>query len=337
MNIKLLLLLWGLAWSIKVSYVDWKKHVIKNKDITCILLLPTIVTLLQQSYLDTPSLISLLKTVGISILLWIIGVWPAGDAKFLISLSLISEMVGINSHNILYSTLLFGFIFSTLLLILDRPRRKSVKRALKYVLSPYNVSMVFIVYLGFNWFVGILFKTMSKNIIFQIVLIFLGVQVLLKHSPVNLEVIYVILAILRAIIDYEVVYSVSFLLNTLKTILVYQFFVSLPILLGREINVVKVRIGDLKEGMIPAQWIVCRRKGKKKEYSLKKAKIFGGMDLIHCIHDPTGFTPEDIKKIKELKRSGKLKVEYLEIYKPIPLAWIMTLSFFFSSLKVFIV
>lgn len=337
----LIYLLPVIAFGFISTYYDMKKGIIKNKLI--LIMLITAVILHTFSIFLSPALFamlpSLILNVGFSIfvgvLLWMIQIWPAGDAKLFISysslipLTLFENFVSpFISFDFLINTFVpIFFIMFIFLLIKSGP--SEIKKSLKFTFKPYDTFIVFIVIVGFLWFIRNAFSFLGIfiNYFIIIILLFIILEIINKIVPVNMEYLYVFLVILRLILDYRTVFTFGYLYDLLSIFFAYVVIRYFIIDLGFRGFTVKKKIEDLESGMCLAEGII---KSKKRGVNYeKRGMMFFSFPQalmekrrIKYIHNVSfdGLSKKDVEKIKKLRKEGKIPFDELMVQVSTPVA-----------------
>jgi len=330
------------AVGIIISYEDIKFERIKNKYLTIITIITFFYYLLNFQYfiINSSHIFSILIWAIIwAILFWLADIWPAGDAKLFIVLSIAFPFEVVSKIQIidfLINIFVPLFLIYVIIIIL-RSNKDEIKKSLKYAFDPYKIFMVSVVLLGLTWifmkFLSI-FSFIPQNMFTMIIVLFLILEFFDKLIPINMELIYVALAIIRIIIDRNEVYTISFLYNFITILLVFLIFRFFILDLAFKIDTYPVEIDKLKPGMRPAEGIVKKKEDGKIIYNKKKLAGFSFFDLLEgktekYIHGTSdeGLTKEDIKKIMKLKDSKNFNAKYLLIHSHLPFAIFLLIGF----------
>jgi len=184
-------------------------------------------------------------------------------------------------------------------------------------------------YLGLVWFLilPISWIGVPINIFTIVIILFIVVDTFGRITKINMEYLYTILVVLRIILDYKTVFTLNFFINFITIILVFLFFRFFILKLAFEMDVEKIKIKNLKEGMETAEGI---KKIGKKYKKIKLLQIsfydFFSQKKENFIHSKT-LTEEDIKKIKNLKQTGKISFDMILVHKPILFAIFLYFGF----------
>jgi len=346
--IEIIYILSILLLGIVISFYDWKRGIIKNRLLLILLLIGILYYSYNFSFIvsNTPSFLwNIFWAVFIGIFMWFIDIWPSGDAKLFIVLSMLLPIgVLLTSGSPAMDFLINAFVplfVVYLSTILIKANRKEVKEALKFAFSPYRIFLIFIVVLGFLWFVmkGFTLFGVQPNVFIFVIMLFLVMDFVNRFLTFRLEILYTILAVLRIILDFRNIFTVHFAFEIFSIIFVYLFFRFFILRLAFRVNTKGVKIDDLEEGMRPAEGIMKKQGNNIITYEKIKLFHFDYMDflfqkkkkIIHSMSDD-GLTSGDIKKIKYIKSKGKLPFDEILVHKAIPFATFLMIGFFITIL-----
>lgn len=325
---------------IVTSYTDLKRRIIENRVILIGLVAApflhiTQIALNPELASAIPSMMyNLLFAVFAGMLLWYTRIWPAGDAKLFITFTFLLPLNIYNTAGVFIS---FDFLINTfvpvffvmLAVLLARSGKKEIMKSLKFALNPYTMLFTIIVILGFLEYLFLFmgFLGIPQNYLIAVVILFAVMEVLNKVSPINLEYLYIILAVVRIITDYRAVFSYAYLyylLTLLLSFLILRYFV---IDLGFRRYTFKKKIKDLKPGICLAEGIYKTKDGDKIEYDKRRIAQFSvvsglsdrGKDFIHGVTFD-GLTRKEVDMIKKLKKEGKLHFDEVLVHTITPFA-----------------
>jgi len=330
-----------LAFGLISTYWDMKKGIIKNKLILAMLITAVIVHI--SSILLSPSLFNLLPTfvmnmvfsIFVGLLLWVISIWPAGDAKLFIAFSSLIPLGlfgNLDSPFVSFDFLINTFVpifFAMFIFLLVKSKSSAIKKSLKFTFNPYNMFMVFIVVVGFLWFIikSVAFLGILMNYFVIIIILFVIMEVFNKIVPINLEYAYVFLVIIRLILDYRTVFTLGYLYELISIIFAFVIVRYFVIDLGFHGFTLPKKIEDLKPGMCLAEGIAeSEEKGVNYE---KKRIIFFSLPQalmekrkVKFIHGVSfdGLSKKDVEKIKKLRKDGKIPFDEIMVHVSTPFA-----------------
>jgi len=315
-----------------ICYDDLKHGLIKNKYILIILTIFIFHFITNlNNLLNINFLIYLLWTLFIGFFMYMIDLWSAGDSKFFISLSLFLPS-GLISLKISLDFLINSFVpffFGFVIILLIKSKKDEIKKQFKSAFSLYNIFIVSSMYLGFVWFLILPLRLIGLpiNIFTVIIFLFIVLEGSKKITSVNMEYFYVILVLIRVILDYRNIFNFTFLVRYVSILLVFLFFRFFIIKLAFKSNVEKIKIENLKPGMEIAEGI--RKRGNKYEkikllqislydFLLQKKEKF--------IHSKI-LTENDVKKMRKMRKEGEIPFNNLLIHKPILFALFLYTGF----------
>lgn len=314
-----------------VSYEDLKEGLIRNRYILLLLTIFLIYFFFNiSSYLKISFLIHLGWTLFIGFFLYLIDLWSAGDGKLFIVFSLLLPIGMLTQGTYLdflvnSFTPLFLFVFIYTLLTVGRDK---VFESIKYGFRLYNIFLIGTIYIGIAWFLvlPLSFIGVPMNLFTFIIAIFIVTEIFRRVTEINLEYLFIFLAVVRVIIDYKNVFTLGFASGLVTTIFVFLFFRFFALKLTFKVNVIKKKINNLEPGVEVAEGI----KKTGDEYDKKKLLQVTFYDFLHqkkesFIHSKT-LTKEDIKKLKSLAKEGKIPNKIL-VHKHIPFAIFIYIGF----------
>ncbi len=322
--------------SLFICYEDFKNGLIRNNFIIILFLIFIGYFFININFIVFDFFIHLIWTFFIGFFLYLIDVWSAGDGKFFIVLSLLFP-VSIISPKISLDFLINSsvpFFFFYTLLIFKKSGKKEIKKAFKSAFNLYNASLIILIYLGLAWFLTLPLKIMgiTVNVFIFIIIFFITIEMVNRIKKINLEFLYVFLAILRIIIDFKNVFTLSFIYQLLIIVFVFIFFRFFILKLGFKLNVKEVDIDKLKPGMEMAEGII-KTDG---EYFKKKLFQASFYDFLiqkkeKLIHSKI-LTKKDIRKISNLKKESKIKFSSILVHTHMPFAIFIFIGFILTIL-----
>jgi len=338
----ILLILIGLSLltlGLLISYKDFKFGIIKNKYILLILFFGLIYQFIIINIFEISIQIFSVIIYGIivSFIFWWLGLWPAGDAKFFISLLLFFPIQ-------LYSTkLIFDFLTNIfvpififmMISLLMRSRTKLFKGAIKYSFNPYKIFMIGVMLTGFVYFILNLMSLSGFNPDFftAIIILFFVFEIFYSFSSVKTEIVYIGFVIFRIIIDYKNILTLNFLYNLSSTLFVFIFFRFFVLYLSYHMYTVNKKISDLKPGMSLAEGIIKKNKVYEKISFLNTSFIDSlSQKKENFVHNLERLSKNDVKKIKTLKKKGELNFDSISINQKQHFAIFILLGFIITSL-----
>jgi hypothetical protein len=225
--------------------------------------------------------------------------------------------------------------------LLVKSESSAIKRSLRITFDPYMIFMVFIVLVGFLWFVikAVAFLGIYMNYFIIIIILFIIMEIFNKIVPVNMEYVYVFLVILRLILDYQTVLTLGYwyeLVSIIFAFIIVRYFV---IDLGFYGFTVPKKIEDLEPGMCLAEGIA---ESKEKDVNFEKKKLIYFSELqaliergkVRFIHSVSfdGLTEKDVEKIKKLRKEGKIPFDDVMVHVKTPFALFLFLGILLTIL-----
>ncbi|MCX8189709.1 MAG: prepilin peptidase [Candidatus Diapherotrites archaeon] len=275
--------------------------------------------------------------LAISFFLWLIGIWPAGDAKLFSVLFLLLPQALYSSTTLTFDFMVNCFVpifFSMFFVIIAKSRFSVLKDAIKFTLQPYRVTILALALLGFVWFIskGLSFLAFGQAIFsdyfVMLLLLFLTYEVLRRMLSAKVELILFFLAVLRVFLDYRNVYSLTFMLNFGKMIAVFLLFRFFIIYLAFKLYTKSVAIKNLKPGMCPAEMILQKGDEFERISFLNSGLLtFGHEKKGELIHSIDYLSEEDIKRIKKLRKENKIPFNDMLINFTQPFAVFIVLGY----------
>ncbi|MFB6088259.1 MAG: prepilin peptidase [Candidatus Aenigmatarchaeota archaeon] len=314
---------------------DIKERLVKNNYVFTILVFGILYKFMNGSLIQYPVEILSIFAFGaiFSFFLWSLSILPAGDSKLFTAL-LFYFPVGYYTNSLITDFLINIFVpifvFVSIYLLVKSKKDLAIK-SLKNSFSPYRLGMVFIILIGFAWFLYSPLRILGIDIGYLgfVILVFLGYEALLRIPNVKTELILIILAIVRILIDYENALTLDFYINSLIVVLIFvslRFFV---LQLSFNLFTKKVHINDLKPNMSPAEGIQ-KTGGQFVKKDLFSPSLVGYLmekkeKFIHAID----FLEErDIKKLKDLVKEDKVDFDNLKVHEKQPFSALVFFGYF---------
>lgn len=342
--IMLISLILILAFGLFSTYWDMKKGIIKNEMILVMLIAAALaifsVLLVSPSSfgLLSPFMLNMGFSIVVGLLLWVVNIWPAGDAKLFIAYSSLMPLE-LFAHQA-QPFVSFDFLINTFvpiflamfIFLLIKSRPSEIKKSLKFTFNPYTMSMVFIVLVGFMWFIirALAFLGMYLNYFVVIIILFVIMEIINKAIPINMEYIYVFLVVLRLIFDYRTVFTIGYAFELISIVFAFVIIRYFVIDLGFRGFTLPKKIEDLQPGMCLAEGIA-ESKEKGVKYEKKRIIFFSELQAlmerrkVKFIHGISfnGLSKKDVEKIKELRRNGEIPFDDIMIHQKTPFAAFM--------------
>ena len=262
----------------------------------------------------------------IGYVIWLVGLWKAGDAKLFFAYSLLVPLSTykhgylpyFSSTNILINTFTPMFLFLSIVVLF----RTSIRQKLYYLKKTFmlrNLASLFVFLFAFIWIMNLGFGLVGiyPDYFMSILFLFILVILIEKVLPFKLFTVVVIMAVLRLLFDHSVytLDSWKFLLWVFVMFLFLRYFI---LYLGFSLLTKDVDIKLLKPGMVPAEKVYLEGGSYKKEsilyfslFSYLYEKAQKKEYLIEA--DAEGLTAEDVDKLQKME--SKLGFEHLRIHQ----------------------
>jgi len=328
-----------LIFGMVTSYTDTKYGKIKNIHIILLLIAGLLInifftkTLLnvsmnpKEDFLQT--IINFLITLTFGFFLWSAGLWSQGDAKLFLGYSLLLPVFTYKHGYIPFFPslviLINTFIPIAIFYILNsflHAKLKNLKASIKQIISPENLINLALYIFGLSFILQLFLNYfhINLNFIFQMVILFVLMEVLNKISSKATLIFSAIGSIMAVVFSFSSIFTLSFLLQFLSTVVLFSI---LKLLLSvTEFYSEPIKIKNLKVGMMLSEQLVKTKKGiEKREFSLMT--IF---DIIKSMKESflgevkTRLTDEDVKELQKLRKEGKIKFDEIKITKTVPFA-----------------
>jgi len=308
----------ALAIGLLVSIFDFKHKKIPNYAVVALIVLG-----LVFQFFSEPPLAGFAYTIAYGFftvfLLWFVGMWPAGDAKFFWAFLFWFPAKFYSDPSLLLDFLFNAFVpifFFMFFFIIYKSKFALLKEAAKYSLDPYKISMISLMLIGFVWFFSraIAFFGVPQNYFVYLLILFAAFELLRKFFTFKTELVFLGFTILRLIFDFKNVYSLGFVQNFALMIAIFVFFRFFVLYLAFRAFAEPIAIKNLKSGMIPAEGI-SKKSGKYGKIKILEMSMIGFMakKKEKFIHNTAKLSAEDIEKIKKLKKEKKLPFGVLSV------------------------
>lgn len=318
------------------SYQDIKKHIIKNKWIllsfaySFALLFAYLVFEYANGRPINPIyikdyILNIFFALFGGFLIWIAGLWSAGDAKLfvaftaLVPLSVynIGYVDGFPALNILINTFTPVF-FYMLIVLLFKTSLKNKASVLKDLMKPRLLAENLLFIFAFVWIIDIFIGFFSKYTMivsnFFMILSFLFLLMFLIQNvlKLNLLTVSILIAIIQLVLDYERVFTVSFVKYFFAMFFLFIFLRYFIINLGFYYYTKPIYIEDLKPGMYPLHNFVKKENGKYRRTKIAPISFISGLiyasekdSLFKSIGE--GLTRKEVKEVQRLHSEGYVK------------------------------
>ncbi|MCD6557540.1 MAG: hypothetical protein J7K31_00715 [Candidatus Aenigmarchaeota archaeon] len=329
-----------IVFGILTSWEDIKHFKIPNYYILFALLFAF---LENASYAFTAQeyFISFIINAGFSLLvgygLWLIRIWTAADGKLFFAYSLLVPLsvyyLGyvkyFPSMIIMINTFVPIFLFLVINLLVKTSTQEKIMM-LKKTFNRATIMNMFLIITVMSWFVGILFGFLHipRNFFLSFLIIFLMFFILRAKLGKNFTKTLLICLLVRIILDYQTFLYLSFWIGTIKTLIFFLLAVFFVFNMGVLKFNSNVNIKDLKPGMLLSE-IIVEKDGKYSKsltlpmptrFAILKSLIERAKESAVISCPSSGITKEDIKKIQQLKKEGKLDFDHLMVQQTVSFA-----------------
>lgn len=323
-----------------VCYTDIKNGKIKNIAIVLMIISGIILNLfISKNLVEMPVKVILNSSIALifGYLIWLIGLWSAGDAKLFFAFSLIIPITAYNnfdasvfpSLSILINTFAPIALFFVIKSLLKPKIKKIIGFVKKYFLSRSIIDTSFFIF-AFSVPMDLLLSFFGIQIsrVFEIILLIILLESLRKVKWIPFKHFTYIFSVLNVIFFFNEIANIDFVQKFILGLFIFQ---TIRVLLDylTEIELSKsVKIRDLKKGMFLLDSII----EKDGEYQKRSFSFISMFNFIYSAKENMKSTinrkldEENIKKIRKLKKQGKLKFDDVRISQEIPFAPFMFLG-----------
>lgn len=266
---------------IVTSYTDIKHGKIRNKHLLSgiyIALFLNILLIVRSLFLTGNIdfnfykyyLINIVFVFIVSVGLWKINIFTAGDAKlfFVMDLLVPPNFVNFNLKYIFYSMIFFINVFCVLFFyfifeIFKKVKLEHLKKSLKKALVLKNILNLALFVFVFVWIFSYLPQNISTNVFISLGIMFFVyamIDVFVGEEKIKF---FVVLALVRLVLDFDQLQTVAFWKQYVLLSFGLLFLRFLLLRLGYYIFTKEVKLIDLKEGMKLAVDFVCLEKTSK--------------------------------------------------------------------------
>ncbi len=313
------MILFGLGYSILVNIILVAFQVIGYLDIAKLLLSSGI-------------------ALAFGIFIWLAGLWSAGDAKLFFAFSMLvpmsayqfSEFPYFQAIIILINTFIPMFIYYLYLCLTRTTTQQKIDVFKKFKLR--LIGMIFLYFFVGDWILTLILGPFNIDPGFfgRFVFFFLFIETL-SNKSMKMKIALLILAIIRAVFDYETISSGQFILMSLKLVASYIVLRYFVLNLSYEYLTEEVQIERLKPGMVLAERIIKekdKKDGKEKVRYHTEKNIFYSLNSLFrsttqsqaIEYFPEGLNKENIKELQKLHSSGRFSQHSVRISHTIPFA-----------------
>jgi len=329
-------ILFVLVLGVVTSYDDIKKNRISNRYVTIAVIFAFLTNILgsyfaqasadtKMLYIET-TLLNAFFALLLGFIFWYAKVWRAGDGKlffayaFLLPISTYyyGYIPYFPSFTLLTNTLLTAFFLLTFNVWVATSTDEKLE-ILKKSADPKQLFYILLSLISVQWVSSALFAYLlpTTDVITTTVFSILLLFVLMNQFRELLYEASIPITILRIVLDYRTVTSYGFLAQFLPAFILFAVAFNFITELGIFRFTERIRINDLKAGMC------CVEKVTRKAGLYGKTSE-GGKLMLDLSYE--SLTDGDIKKLRKLNDTGKLKFEELTIWQTIPFAPILFLG-----------
>ncbi len=310
------------------SYTDLKKGIIKNKAVFPAIAFAFLLTILN-GFSFYAFLLNGLLAFALGLVLWLAGLWSAGDAKLFLAFALLFPLnMNLSSLFPSFGIFIYSFVpaFALLLvLVLLKTSSKQKLDALKEAFKPGLVLSVAVFLFAFYWILEnmLVFFAIQLDFLSLSLLLFLIVSFVEFILPKKSVYFFALVSAAFAFIEFEEIltpFFIGFFLSFLLIVLVVLFFV---LRLGFACFGKEKRLSDLRPGMVLLDSIVFRGKRlEKKEVLLPSfVNIFSKIREKKAVETgPKGLSQKDISFLKKQQKKGLLAFETVSVQETLPFA-----------------
>lgn len=301
-----------------ISYEDYKEGIIRNEYIAILLVGGALFHILLGDLLAAAPVF--LWGLFVGVLLWFLGIWPAGDAKLFTSLLLYFPPMFYDLQLILQNLVnIFLPIFLVLIVVvLVRSKKELIKNAVKFTTEPYRLFLIVVIFLGLAGFAMdfIRFLGIPGDYFLYLIVLFLFFEIFYFFLSAKTELIFTLIAIARIVLNFETMFTLSYLFDFLSLVGLFLFLRFFILYITYNYYSKKMKIEELEPGMSLAEGIV-EKNGDYHKVSFLNISLIGFMmqRKEKFIHSLSFLTEEDVDKIKSLKEEGKLKMKQVLVDK----------------------
>ena len=338
MVLQIFLLIEVILLGIVTTATDLRHGKIYNKTIIAAIIAGLVFNLLQLQFASpfefaTNALFAFLA----GFLFFAARLWSAADAKLFLAYALLVPS-GIYvfgyiplfpSLNILINAFVPVFIFLLVKLLVQSTKKEKLE-SLKNCFSLRNIAYLSAGVFGLGWVSESILSIsgIPGNFFLSLFIIFALIELANWLVPKKMLIYLIALLCLgRIVLEFGEIASISFLLNfaisVASILLLFYFTLSLGFLKYGN----KIKVKNLKEGDVLLEAIVSNEKGRVSKKDIFGRGIFSAMGSIKARlvveAKPTGLDKDEIKKIKELEKQGKIGFDSILVQKSLAFAPIL--------------
>ena len=323
------------------SFTDLKKGIIENR-----VVFSAIVIAVALNFLNGFDFFAFILNGFFAFLfgflLWIAGLWSAGDSKLFLAFALLFPLPFFFSSSlfpalgIIINSFVPAFIAMLVIVLLKTNKAEKIK-ALKQSFEPRLVLSVAIFFFAFYWIFDLILSVFALQFDFFLmaIILFVVVSAVEFFLPKKSLFFFAAVSIFFLIFRLPQVLTLDFLLFFSAFLLLVLFLLFFVLRLGFSCFGRAKEISELRPGMVLLEAIV-KRKGKiekKKSIFPSLVNVFSEIGENFFVESgPRGLSTEDIASLKTAKKGKKLNFETILVQETLPFAPIIffgtILSFF---------
>ncbi len=328
----ILILLFGI-WT---SYTDIKYEKIKNISVLLMIIFGIILNfVIFHSGSNKEMMISnIILSIFSSVIIWLAGLWSAGDAKLFIGYSILIPPYLYNqifdprfpSLNIFIYTFSIIFLYLGVQVLFKTTWKEKIETVRKFFSLKFLVRLV-VAFIALSTTRMLLFPDIGilHTYFVNIFLMFVIFEIIETFTKIKTDLIFIAVAVVGMLIFRDYFLSAGFILSLVQTALIFVAIRSIIVELGMQVFLRRMKISELKEGMIPAEIIL---KDKSGRFVKEKISYFSLFSMLKSRSKEAtvldvrtdGLTREDIKNLQALHNKRKIKDDYLLINTAMPFA-----------------
>jgi Flp pilus assembly protein protease CpaA len=293
------------------SYTDIKDRRIRNKHVllgalyglalALIFLLPNYEILLHYFIGAIAALIS-------GVILWHLKFWTAGDAKLFTAIVMMTPPFTLfTAIPIFINTLMPIFVF-LIVIMLIRLRYEYIKDAVLDTLNFKKMGKSIIGLFSIMWLVGFTLNYLGVHFTFAIQLVIIISIYMIVMKILGRFSIYamITITILRLIFDKSI-FSYSFMIQYAIILITFVIVRNFIIEISEETFRKKVKIKDLKKGMVPVDKLVIYNEKKKQQ-------------IVEILTGTRGLSDAQVITLKGASHKGMFKQKHVYVQETLPFA-----------------
>ena len=330
------------------SYEDIKRGIIRNEFIIAsliysfsMLFIVAVVFYVQGKPLSTfyltQSVFNIIFALFAAVVIWLSGLWSAGDAKLFIAYAALLPLSVYHSDFIAYfpaiTIIINTFIpimlfYATVALI--RTNTKQKKAVIKSFIKPRIFLESLLFAFAFSWLGSLFFRhtiqfhiTYVNSIFLLIAFPFIAILFFDKILKISPRKISIVISLTALVADYQEIFSIGFLQKFALLAIIFMIIRHFILNLSFEAFSYPIYIENLKPKMLVAEnFSYENQKYSKKRINqvgflsraAQKSESFLFTDFLN------GLSERDIKKIKKLHSQGRIKEHTIRVFHTTPFA-----------------